>query len=167
MKLKYFSGEHVQYMVDAYAAGESTQFIASTLGVHANTVAKYLKDAGIVLRPPGFRSGEDHHAWKGGRTINEDGYALVRIYPDDPNFCMAQEKVKGASYVYEHRLVMARHLGRPLADTETVHHIDGNKQNNDISNLQLRHGRHGKGSAFQCADCGSHNIVTVPLKEPN
>lgn len=32
-----------------------------------------------------------------------------------------------------------------------------------ISNLQLRQGNHGKGAAFQCADCGSHNIKAVDI----
>lgn len=66
-------------------------------------------------------------------------------------------------YVAEHRLIMARHLDRPLTKKETVHHKDGN-QNNNIANLQLRTGNHGKGASFECADCGSHNVVPVDLK---
>lgn len=38
---------------------------------------------------------------------------------------------------YEHRHVMEQHLGRPLLRSEVVHHLDGNRLNNDISNLQL------------------------------
>jgi hypothetical protein len=68
-------------------------------------------------------------------------------------------------YVLEHRLVMAQHLGRPLSRNETVHHKDTNALNNDFSNLQLRQGQHGKGGAFCCTDCGSHNIVSVSLVE--
>ena len=37
----------------------------------------------------------------------------------------------------EHRLIMEKHLGRRLSPNETVHHIDGNVDNNDISNLRL------------------------------
>lgn len=36
-----------------------------------------------------------------------------------------------------HRVVMERILGRKLNSTEIVHHIDGNKQNNEPSNLMV------------------------------
>lgn len=38
---------------------------------------------------------------------------------------------------HEHRVVAEQMLGRSLLLGEIVHHIDGNKQNNDPSNLQV------------------------------
>lgn len=38
---------------------------------------------------------------------------------------------------HTHRVVMEQTLGRPLAKGEIVHHKDGNKLNNDPSNLEV------------------------------
>jgi len=37
----------------------------------------------------------------------------------------------------EHRYIMEQYLGRKLTKNEVVHHIDENKMNNNIENLQL------------------------------
>lgn len=47
--------------------------------------------------------------------------------------------------VLEHRHIMAQYLGRPLLRTEVVHHIDGNKTNNAIANLEIWHIGHPPG----------------------
>lgn len=38
---------------------------------------------------------------------------------------------------YEHRIVMEKFLGRLLTFNEIVHHLDGNKRNNELKNLEL------------------------------
>lgn len=40
-------------------------------------------------------------------------------------------------YVFEHRIVMEKHIGRHLYKSEIIHHIDGDRSNNHISNLML------------------------------
>lgn len=71
--------------------------------------------------------GDKHPMWKGGRTINSQGYVLV-YSPNHPNKT-ASNKVR------EHRLVVESIIGRYLEKNEDVHHIDGDKLNNSIDNL--------------------------------
>jgi hypothetical protein len=73
--------------------------------------------------------GDTNPAWKGGRTIDTQGY--IKIFKPNHPFCDHQ------GYVREHRLVMEEYLGRFLTRKEEVHHIDGNKENNRIGNLML------------------------------
>lgn len=108
------------------------------------------------------RRGARHNQWKGGRFVDANGYIRVWIDRDDPLAIMADSQ----GYVAEHRLVVARKLGRPLTRSETVHHIDGNTQNNDPDNLQLRQGKHGKHIVLRCRCCGSNDIEAIEIADP-
>lgn len=132
--------------------------VALKVGCSQAVVGRLLVGAGVKIHKT-ERVREKHGSWKGGRTKAGSGYMQVHVLPNDPMWCMASS----AGYILEHRLVMARALGRPLGEHETVHHLDGDKMNNALSNLQLRFGKHGKGVALKCRCCGSSDIVTVEL----
>lgn len=53
-------------------------------------------------------------------------------------------------YQNEHRLIMEGHIGRKLIKGEIVHHIDGNRKNNSLENLQLMsHYEHSRFHALE------------------
>lgn len=45
--------------------------------------------------------------------------------------------VDSKGYVYEHRVIMERHLGRILESWEHIHHINGIRDDNRLDNLQV------------------------------
>ena len=76
-------------------------------------------------------------SWKGGRW-NRDGYAHVKIEADDSMIGMAKKTAGGFTYyIPEHRLVVARDLGRPLKPEEHVHHLNGIRDDNRRENLAV------------------------------
>lgn len=137
-------------------SGQTQGQIAETLEMGVVSVGRLLRSLGTVTTKA---SGKRHGLWKGGRSVTESGYMLVHVSWDHPMASMRNQ----TGYVLEHRLKMAEHLGRPLRKTETVHHIDGDRTNNALENLQLRQGKHGTGVRLRCACCGSEDLEPVEL----
>lgn len=67
------------------------------------------------------RRGNANPNWKGGRFTIATGYVIVNVAPN--------------KWRAEHRVLMERHLGRPLERREHVHHINGDRGDNRIENL--------------------------------
>lgn len=78
--------------------------------------------------------GTKHPNWQGGRRTRSDGKYILRVVgPDHPFACMRNVR----NEIYEHRLVMAGYLGRPLQPWEHVHHKNGDTHDNCPENLEL------------------------------
>ena len=84
--------------------------------------------------------GEKSVCWKGGFYYRY-GYKYIWLSKEDPFYPMANKN----HYVAEHRLVMAKQLGRCLELWEIPHHKNGIRNDNRPENLELTiRGRHLK-----------------------
>jgi hypothetical protein len=123
---KQFPKELQKKMVARYQNGESARKIAESLNLHTTSVTRVLKRHGIEIKRC---AGKNHHMWKGGRIQKGDGYVGVWL--------PKHERADHQGYVYEHTLVIEKHLGRLPQKGEVVHHINCDKQDNRIENLYL------------------------------
>ena len=82
-------------------------------------------------------SGEKNNNWNGGKFINEFGYVAlnIRYLSEEDKKLIGSTRI--SRFFPEHRLIMAKKLGRQLSETELVHHINGIKTDNRIENLSL------------------------------
>ena len=87
---------------------------------HKDSLKKHIRNRDI--------RGDKNPNWRKGKIIRK-GYRYIYC-PEHPNSTKS-------GYILEHRLVMEVRLGRLLQKREVVHHVNGDKLDNRIGNLQL------------------------------
>jgi len=79
------------------------------------------------------------HNWNGGTHL-ASGYRMIALSilpPEEQELFGSMATRSSNSFIPEHRIVMARHLGRALVRSEVVHHRNGVKDDNRLENLEL------------------------------
>ncbi len=84
------------------------------------------RSCSVILRPS--TRWDRNPNWKGGRQ-RKGRYIIIHLQPDDFFYSMTDKD----GYVLEHRLVMARYIGRNLHSWEIVHHKNGIIENLELS----------------------------------
>lgn len=117
-------------------------------GKHCRTYRSPSAQAPVTcsLKCTGVKNtGAGNASFTGGRHIATNGYVQI-LNPTHP-------QADSRGYVYEHRLVMEHQVGRYLASSEVVHHINRIKDDNRPENLMLfaSHSEHLKHHAMEDA----------------
>ncbi|WP_445405091.1 HNH endonuclease [Acinetobacter vivianii] len=110
--------------------GKTSQEIATEIGCSAKHVQNILRINNCIRLKRGALPGELNSSWRGGRIVDNDGYASIPAPPNHPN-----SRLDGR--IAEHRHVMEQYLGRYLDPLEVVDHIDGLHLHNAPSNLRV------------------------------
>ena len=132
-------------------------------GCGTKTNKDYVRGHNLRINPKpenlkGFikgKKGSQHPRYKGG-FVDNDGYSNT--------FLPSHPFSKKSGHILTHRLIMEQQIGRYLTEDEIVHHKDGDKSNNDISNLQIMtKSKHAEHHYTERAKDENGNFVTAKI----
>jgi len=106
--------------------GHTLKQLAKDLKMSTGRIQKLLKDSGATIRHIG------HHVYKASRTVNDNGYVIITLPFEYRHFA-----IRKGHAIAEHQFIMMKYLGRKLFKDENVHHLNGNRQDNRLENLEL------------------------------
>lgn len=112
--------------------------IGKKFGVDRSVVLNRLKKYGIKRRSAsearrGKYDGENCPSFRGAIYKTPSGYYMKKLLLAE----RGKHRCDGAHRVYVHTYRMEKYIGRKLKKDEVVHHVDLDRQNNNISNLIL------------------------------
>jgi predicted DNA-binding protein YlxM (UPF0122 family) len=136
----------------AYLSGLSLKQVAEKYNTSEATVCNALKKNNIKARP--LPKGKDHPLWRGGKYHDADDYVVISN--DGKRF---------------HRELMKTLIGRDVYHWECVHHIDGDKSNNNVNNLVImpirEHTRFHNFLYFRGLEISENNLKLYARQESN
>lgn len=102
------------------------------------------------VKRPQF-SNENSGRWKGGSYISSDGYKMIKV---EGEFTESGRQVYKREHVINYEKSIGTNLNTSQGNMgEQLHHIDGDKLNNDLSNLEF------------CSDTREHQLLHASLEE--
>ena len=135
---------------EMYSSGMSIPEVSDKTGIALSTLRFRFKNAGILRsRIDGIRSASERgrlgsglrgkkriftKKWKENISKSKKGIGVGVSLKPNGYIVITMGENKGRS---QHSVIMEEHLGRKIFSKECVHHIDHNRSNNNIANLQL------------------------------
>ena len=126
-----------------YKAGDSSPVLAKKFGVASITIRRILEEHGIKIRS--YRE-MTLNAIKQGRNSNSElqRKTASKLWTGKGNPRYRHGKNNGYKmikvdnkWIPEHRYIMEEHLGRKLEKNEVVHHMNFDRHDNRIENLEV------------------------------